>query len=407
MLSFYLRYCSILGAFLVIFLLPHGVASQTLASTPQAAATPGDSDAPKFGIVAIGDYPNGFFEDVTVSPGETVVLEVAVMNVGNVQAELTTYKVNAMNSVNGGFMAGDPDEEPVGAAAWIDYPTEELSVSPGEQHEIEFSVTVPEDTKPGQYIAGLMVQTTESHAIPGTDVFDQVLGYAISVGILVPGDLNREFELGVPSIEGFTLSVPLRNTGNYLVRPEGRMELVNAEGEPVFVDEVTMGSIYGGLETSLTVILPDQIPAGDYTLNILLSDPQSGADGTIEGASLTIDEPQDPSGISVVHSSIEPNSEDIVFAGVDVTLNNGGQQIPASNVTLEVMRDGEQVDSFPLATNQVLLNGENQFVTRYLPADMWKSGEYTFSIKVSAVDPNGGQETVLLDEELDATIEVP
>ena len=84
----------------------------------------------------------------------------------------------------------------------------------------------------------------------------------------------------------------------------------------------------------------------------------------------------------------------------------GSRSRPA-DVTLEVMRDGELVEEYPLATNQVLLSGENQFTDRYIPAEMWESGTYTFNLVVSAVDPNGGQETILLDQELDATIEVP
>lgn len=122
---------------------------------------------------------------------------------------------------------------------------------------------------------------------------------------------------------------------------------------------------------------------------------------------ITIQEPKDSAGVLLGAAAIQPNADEIVFANVDVTLNNGGQQIPASDVTLDVLRDGEQVDSFPLATNQVLLNGENTYTTRYIPAGMWEPGTYTFRIVVSAVDPNGGQETILLTEDLDAEIVVP
>jgi hypothetical protein len=122
---------------------------------------------------------------------------------------------------------------------------------------------------------------------------------------------------------------------------------------------------------------------------------------------VTIDELADPTGVSLSSATVEPNADEIAFANVDVTLNNGGQEIPASNVTLEVMHDGKAVESFPLATNQVLLTGENTFTARYIPAETWEPGTYTFTITVSAVDPTGGQETILLEDDLDATIVVP
>ena len=146
---------------------------------------------------------------------------------------------------------------------------------------------------------------------------------------------------------------------------------------------------------------------GDYILDMNLTDAESGATDTISGATVTVPEPVDPRGVNLISSSIVPNADPIAFANVDIIVDNGGQQIPATNATLEVMRDGELVEEYPLATNQVLLNGENQFTDRYIPAKMWESGTYTFNLVVSAVDPNGGQETILLDEELDATIEVP
>jgi len=360
-----------------------------------------------FVIVPIGDHPNGYIDDVVVEPGASADLAVVIANLGSQPIELKTYKVNAHSGPNGGYSSGAETDEPVAQTTWLDYPTEILSLEPGEQQEISFTVKVPSSAKPGQYISGLVVETAEALPIPGMNLIDHTMGRAISVGILVPGELNYAFEFGQPKVEEQTLRVPITNTGNYLIRPAGELVMKNSQGEVVHNSQVEMGSIYAGLSTTLEVQLPGQLAAGEYSVEIRLNDDASGVSNEVVGAQVTIEEPADPTGVSVVSAIVDPNADDIVFANVDVTLNNGGQQIPASNVSLEVMRDGEQVDSFPLATNQVLLSGENQFVTRYLPADMWQSGEYTFSIKVSAVDPSGGQETILLDEELVATIVVP
>lgn len=378
-------------------------------STP--AATPETAVYPEFFIAALGDHPNGYFEDVVIDPGSSLDLSVVIHNSGSIPVDLRTYKVNALSMVNGGYASGGEQDEPFEFTTWIDYPSYNLSLSPGSSEERTFRVSVPQDASPGQYVAGLVVQTADTVAIPDNEVLDQIIGYAISLSVVVPGEVNASFEIGAPEVKASQnsrmLNVPITNTGNYLVRPAGELLLRNDSGEVVHRSPVKMGSVYSGLSTVISVMLPQQLPPATYSLDLSLVDEDSGATTSVRDFEMEVPEPVDPAGISILEAAVERNAEEIVFANIDVTLNNGGQQIPATNVTLEVMRNGEPVDSFPLANNQVLLSGENQFVTRYLPADMWQSGEYTFGIKVSAVDPNGGQETILLDEELDATIVVP
>lgn len=379
-----------------------------VSGTPEA--TQAASSAPRFALVALDEEKTGRFSDVEIAPGDSRQLTVAVVNVGEVHAHLRTYKANALVSINGGFVSDEETTAPVGSTAWIDYPTVELELGPGEQRDIAFTVSVPDDAVPGQYISGLVVETTGALEIAGGGTLDQVLAYSISIGILVPGELTYGFELGEPDViqsaGSQAIQVPVMNTGTYLLRPSGEI-ILQQDGEVVLRSSVEMGSVYAGLSTELEIILPDQMLPGDYELSLDLRDERSGSEASLESVHITVSEPADPKGVSVLSAAIQPNAEEIVFASIDVTLNNGGQQIPASNVTLDVMRDGELVESAPLATNQILLSGENRITDRYIPEEMWESGTYTFSIKVSAVDPNGGRETVLLDEELDATIVVP
>jgi len=385
------------------------VAAQNLpessVSTPVA-----DPVSPQFQIVPVGDYPQGFFDDVAIIPGQSAELTVKVENTGEIPVKLRLFKVNAINGVNGGFVADDESLSPAEATRWIDFPEQRVELEPGASQKVTFSVSVPEGASPGQYISALVART-EPMETPGLENIDHTLGYAISVGILVPGDLHPSFELGPPNVErrgeNAVLQVPVTNTGNYLVRPSGLIELVDADGTAIMSSPVEMLSVYGGLTTNMEVVLPGQMPAGNYILNLSLTDEASGASASIEDVAVEVPKAVDPTGVSITKASIEPNAADIAFANVDVTLSNGGQEIPASNVNLDVLHDGELVESFPLATNQVLLSGENALTARYIPADMWESGSYTFRIVISAVDPNGGQETILLTEDLDATITVP
>jgi hypothetical protein len=183
--------------------------------------------------------------------------------------------------------------------------------------------------------------------------------------------------------------------------------LRDQHGKEIHTSPIEMGSVYAGLSTFVSVSLPEQLPAGDYAMSLTLTDEASGAHDELVNAAIALAEPRDPSGLYVDTAAITPNSDPIAFANVAVTLNNGGQQLPASDVTMTVMRDGKEVEQFPLATNQVLPNGTTELTARYIPEKAWESGTYTFTITVSAVDPNGGTETVLTTYEVEDTIVVP
>lgn len=389
---------------IILMLVLHSpiLAAQT-DSTPEA-----EPESVHFSLHAVGDFDGNFFEDVEVQPGESVTLEVMVVNWNPDPVDIRIFNTNANNSVNGGFMAATSDEEPAGSALWLGLPVDELTLEGDEQRLIAFDVTVPEGTEPGQYISSIVAETVETMPIPGEDAIDHSIRYAISVGILVPGDLNASFELGEPGLRGDVLEVPITNTGNVLVRPAGDISLQNGEGEVVMSSPLELGSIYAGNTTNISLGFPAPLPEDDYTLNLQLTDPDSGSEASLDNAPVMMLEEQideEPT-VQVISASVDANADPIVYANVDLTLQNDGEQIPVT-VVLEVYRDGELVEEFDLATNQVFVVGENEYSSRYLPEVEWESGTYTFSISVLGTDPESGQRSVILTEELDAEIVVP
>lgn len=383
-----------------------GIPTETAAQDATPSGTP-EHAAPRFGIAPADPAYGGFFEDVVVESGQTITLEAAILNLGEESVQLRAFNTNALSGVNGGFVAGKSDDPLTAPATWVDFPEFEADVAAQSQTNISFTVSVPEGTPAGQYITALVVETVGTYALPGNDMFDQRPRFAISVGVLVPGEIVHSFELGQPFWDRGYLAIPVQNTGNYLVRPAGKLVVANTEGDEILTTPIQMGSVYAGLPSAVYVDLPDQLQPGDYTVNMSLTDEASGFATSLDGATFTIEEPEDPTGIFLGESTVEPNAEEIVFANVSVTLDNGGGHIPAANVTLEVSRDGNVVEEYPLATNQVLVSGENVLTDRYIPSDPWESGTYTFRIIVYAVDPNGGQQTELLNEPLDVELVVP
>jgi hypothetical protein len=405
----------VLIAVLVVLALvsPSSSVAQTVdfGSTPEAPVVDRESrepspDAPRFGIVAVGDHPTGYFDDVEVEPGSSIQLTAAIINAGQAPVNLRTYKVNALSAVNGGFLSGAENDPPIGATAWIDYPAFDLQLQPGTQQEVTFTVTVPEGTAPGQYVSGLFARMTEAAPLPGSEVLTKTVSYVISVGILVPGDMEPAFALDDPDVEGGMLTIPVTNTGNYVVRPAGELTLANADGEVVHTSTIEMGSIYAGVESTLQVALPPQMAPGDYTVDLKLVDEASGASASLDDAVATVPDPGAEAGLSAV-ADIAPNADPIGYANVNITFRNGGMAIPAANVTLTVLRDGTVVEDFPLETALALPTGETKITARYIPVDDWVSGTYTFELEVRAISRQGGDDTIILTEEIDDEIVVP
>lgn len=383
------------------------VLSQEADSTPDENAP-----VPRFQLVAHDGNEQGYFHDVEMLPGETAVFTATAVNSGEIPVELDVFKINANVSINGGYSPGDNLDEPLGLTEWIDFEEASFELQPGEMRELTFSINVPDDAVPGQYISGMMLRMSEPMAIDGTSSINQILAYIMSVGILVPGELHYDMELGEPVVEVWPsetiLHVPITNTGNYLVRPSGNLVITDLDGEVVAEIPVQMGSVYAGLSTTLSISLPLQMQPNEYRVSVDIEDADTGASASLENAAVTIDQSSDGTSMALIEYSVQPNAEDIVFADVSVTLDNPGERLAAADVHLVVSLDGEVIENYPLATNQVLIAGDNVISSRFIPsAGSWESGTYEFAIVVTSVDPEGDERIELLNENLDTKIVVP
>ncbi|MGI8485674.1 MAG: WxL protein peptidoglycan domain-containing protein [Thermomicrobiales bacterium] len=382
-------------------------AQSTTPATPVGTPAP----APRFAIQPVGDYPNGYFE-ITLKPGESMQLTANVLGVDSASVKLRAYATNALNIVNGGFAAGDEKDAPSGATTWLDFKAESFQITGNEQKKMTFSVTVPKDAKPGQYVAALVAQTDGPIAIPGMTTFNQIIRSAISVAITVPGKVTPGFTLGAPSFDAGSaapkLVIPVANTGNILVKPKGELTVTTKDGKPVAKAPVEMGSVYGGYTTTLEITLPEQLQPGDYLVSGKLTDPASKVSVPVDKQTATLaDRNAPPPQFTLDPVSITPSGDPIQFANVAITVNNAGSNIPTAKVVLRVSKDGKAVEEYPLAQNQALPNGKTDVMQRYLPAKGWEKGTYTFEVVVSSVNAADGTEAVISTVTLDSKITVP
>ncbi len=375
------------------------------ASAQTPVASPAPNEGPRFFIHPLSETEQGYPE-VTLNPGEATQLGIGVTIRGDVPVDLTLYRADTVSIANGGFAAAELDDEPEGHTLWMDIEPTEFAASPGNTYEFTVPVNVPANATPGQYVSALVVQTNPLE-ISGTSTFNQIIRSALSVVINVPGEITPGMDIGEPDFtqQGGNrfLRIPVANTGNILVKPEGTVSMTTAEGEPVLTAPVAMKAIYLGLDNEIRIAIPDQVPDGDYLVSYELHEPEHDLHAAMDDVRLTLvtEETATPEAVTfaIEEATVTPNGDPVQFADVEIDILNNRSTIPTARVSLLAMRDGEEVETYDLASGQSIPQGRSTVSQRYIPATGWEPGTWTFRVDIAAVD-GSGTETLLAEADI-------
>ena len=242
-----------------------------------SSAQPSLADGPdqiSLGIAPL-EYKGAYF-DLTMAPGESRALKVEVANHGAKQIAARTYAADAYTIVNGGFGARLDGEPVTGTTSWLAYPAQTIDLPAGKGLTRSFTVTVPSNVEPGEYITSLVVQNAEpTTAGSGGVAIKQVLRHAIVVAITVPGP--RKPALVIGSVEHKYLSAKsivsatLTNTGNVRLKPSGELLVTDKDGREVSRFPLTMDSVYAGDTTTVEAPFETALLPGDYRVTLTLN----------------------------------------------------------------------------------------------------------------------------------------
>lgn len=225
-----------------------------------------------------------------VDPGATLADTMRVTNTGTSPLELAVYAADAYTTPTGNIDLTTADAPSVDAGTWVTADTGQLSLAPGAQADIGFTITVPADATPGDHSAGLITSFRGGAGGETIDV-DRRLGTRVTVrvsGELTPAvDVQDVATSYRPSWNPFepgtlVLSYRLENAGNTLVTgtdgstAAGPFGAFAAAAGPMTLAEVIPGSTVDvsreiaiapwGWITGSVIVHPEAIGIGAQSL---------------------------------------------------------------------------------------------------------------------------------------------
>lgn len=232
---------------------------------------------PQFGLRP-EEITDSYFKH-EVKPGETYEDTVLVVNNGDQDMKVVVMTAAGHSAMTGGLAFPHDGKDEV-TASWISFPDAgEVSVPGKRAVPLHFSVTVPEGTAPGEYVAGFVAAPAE---LP--DKTDMGQGFAVQVVpeaavtvlITVPGERNYKL-----NIDGMTFSadagywhpvINIHNIGNMGWTGKGTLK-VWPKGQP---DNVIRSRDFnvGYIVQPETINYPlelEAFEAGSYTVEVVLT----------------------------------------------------------------------------------------------------------------------------------------
>ncbi len=158
-----------------------------------------------------------------MKPGQRLDDEYVVRNTGSTPQKVTLFATDAFNTDSGQYALLDTAKKPTGVGTWIIFngadKVEHISLAPGEQKTVPFSVNVPANAGPGDHAGGIVVSDVSPS---GRILVDRRV--ATRLYIRIPGklqpqltiaSLNATYDPSWNPLDGkTTLTFTIRNGGN-------------------------------------------------------------------------------------------------------------------------------------------------------------------------------------------------
>jgi hypothetical protein len=225
----------------------------TAALIALAGALAAPATAGKFGdVVGATTSPGsrtspGKFYLLDATAGDTITQSIRVNNPNDHPITVMIEGVDATTSESTGVQLGRPGSAKALISRWIVVSVPQLTLAPGTERDVPFTVHVPANVTPGQYLAGVSASvplsaTDNSTSQPKTDQAGFSLSVrfqrAIAVEIDVPGlrAPNLQVSGAAPKATsgGVDLGIHIANAGNAFAHGSGVVRIADTNTDASF-----------------------------------------------------------------------------------------------------------------------------------------------------------------------------
>jgi len=254
-------------------------------SVTGAEAALATASGPSFALQAL-QTPNGMSYFVYHARPTTVLSgRVRVANAGGAAGDVALYAVDATTGQTSGTVYLDGRAPRSAVGSWIVLGAKRLTLSPGESRIVPFTVTVPAGVVPGQHVGGIVAENLLPSATPlptpaggggGTLIVKFRTLDIVAVEVDVPGHLKAGVKISGVTAGGTqghqTLQIGMSNSGNVIVKPQGTMDVADADGRRVQHLTFTMDSFLPWTAIDYPVpVRGHALGAGSYEATIVLT----------------------------------------------------------------------------------------------------------------------------------------
>ncbi|MEK4277705.1 WxL protein peptidoglycan domain-containing protein [Paenibacillus sp. FSL R7-0026] len=230
------------------------------------------------------EQSSGYYRDEVIG-GETKKYTFYVENLIKEPIDLWIYPADATPMVNGGKSFTLKGEKNTSVGSWISPSKEEMvHLKPLEKKKFVYTVKVPKDLKPGEYVGGIVAEQIPKEDTKALEASQNQAVLLIEriprIGVQIVMEKKKELAIQDMSIDDFKhsyisngysqLTVKLANTGTILQRPNGVIVIRDAKGNGIYSKAYDAGasekSMYAGKTADMVYYVEDQILwPGEYS----------------------------------------------------------------------------------------------------------------------------------------------
>lgn len=206
-------------------------------------------------------------------PGEVKEDGVIISNTSDKEVRVKVYPVDGTTTADGAFALLSEKEERKSVGSWVKLDRNEVTVEPGGEKTVKFTISIPSGAAVGDHLGGIVIENMEVGKGKGVNVVTRV---GARIYQTVPGELIRKliltnFSWAVVEDKP-TFYFELENQGNVHLDPKGEMKIKDGfVGIPLFKSDFDLRMVIPGKPTKVPVVWEKRWPVGKFTAQVAIA----------------------------------------------------------------------------------------------------------------------------------------